>query len=349
MKSIKDKHISMKTLVGVWLVVLIAGFAFVWASVDDTVEQRVQDDPLGSVDTASLDFDPYALTEEDCTSFETFDPQTNECYYECETEEECASIEAKIEAELDSLFSDVDFSSFEEGERPADASGITFYSVSEGELVAKNTVAEQDQELWDLFLKVVPDYILFFDIVGYETYNDVNDGTAAYVYQDEADLTKWILGVNLDAMYVDGSLDRAEAVRTLIHEMAHVLTLRNSQVPASAVGGSCGTIQLQEGCAQADSYISVFNTRFWDSIRDSWPGEEASEDAIYDFFDANQDQFVSDYAATNLGEDIAESFMSFVIQPKSSGTEIKDQKINFFYEYPELVRLRDTIRQNIAL
>ena len=52
---------------------------------------------------------------------------------------------------------------------------------------------------------------------------------------------------------------------------------------------------------------------------------------------------MTDYAATNPGEDIAESFTSFVMEPKPDGDTIAEEKVLFFYEYPELVQLRAEI------
>lgn len=52
---------------------------------------------------------------------------------------------------------------------------------------------------------------------------------------------------------------------------------------------------------------------------------------------------MTDYAATNPGEDIAESWTAFILQPKPTGSTIADQKTLFFYDYPELVRLRGQI------
>lgn len=68
------------------------------------------------------------------------------------------------------------------------------------------------------------------------------------------------------------------------------------------------------------------------------------------FYNQNgKDQtFVSEYAATNLTEDMAESFASFVLQSKPSGTKTVDKKIAFYYEYPALVRERERIRTALA-
>jgi hypothetical protein len=70
--------------------------------------------------------------------------------------------------------------------------------------------------------------------------------------------------------------------------------------------------------------------------------------ALYQFYQAHSAEFVDDYAATHPTEDIAESFTYFVFSPKPAGASIKEQKIKFFYEYPELVQLREGILSGIC-
>jgi hypothetical protein len=99
--------------------------------------------------------------------------------------------------------------------------------------------------------------------------------------------------------------------------------------------------------------MQAFYTRFWLHINEDWEKVDAlqygSEDlnpyyeGLYSFYKSHQDQFVDDYATTHPTEDIAESFAYFVFTPKPNGDSIKEQKIAFFYEYPELVQLRADI------
>ena len=60
---------------------------------------------------------------------------------------------------------------------------------------------------------------------------------------------------------------------------------------------------------------------------------------------------MTEYAATNPSEDFAESFMVFVLKEKPAKSTAdfihKDQKILFFYDFPELVEIRDFIRNNL--
>jgi hypothetical protein len=60
---------------------------------------------------------------------------------------------------------------------------------------------------------------------------------------------------------------------------------------------------------------------------------------------------VTEYAASNPSEDLAESFTAFVLQEKPTKSTVgfihSDQKILFFYDFPELVEIRDFIRSNL--
>ena len=55
----------------------------------------------------------------------------------------------------------------------------------------------------------------------------------------------------------------------------------------------------------------MFVNNFWKE--DFKASQDQEED---DFYSGNENNFVTDYAATNPGEDIAESFAFFVLQSK---------------------------------
>ncbi len=67
-----------------------------------------------------------------------------------------------------------------------------------------------------------------------------------------------------------------------------------------------------------------------------------------DFYYKYEDQFLTDYAVTHPAEDIAESFGFFVFAEKTTGDSIAEQKILFFYQFPELVKLRTEILNNLC-
>jgi hypothetical protein len=150
---------------------------------------------------------------------------------------------------------------------------------------------------------------------------------------------------------------------TLIHEFAHLLTLNDSQVePDYEVlnnpndqsiydreSASCPTYFLYGGCSLPDSYINAFFRRFWQGIFSEWQTINTETDQavlnqkLDHFYQEHADRFVSNYAATSPEEDIAESFMYFIFEPKPSSADIGRPKVLFFYNYPEMVVLREHI------
>jgi len=135
---------------------------------------------------------------------------------------------------------------------------------------------------------------------------------------------------------------------TLIHEYAHLLTLGPSQVtPSLAIfdnpddediyyqeASACPYYFPGEGCAQPDAYLNEFFDRFWVDIHEEWQDVNLIEDddayyeALDEFYYKYEDRFVTDYAATNPEEDIAEAFAFFVLSPRPAGDMIAQEKID---------------------
>lgn len=155
---------------------------------------------------------------------------------------------------------------------------------------------------------------------------------------------------------------------TVIHEFAHLLTLNDSQVTTDNLvfadpdnrqiydreAATCPNYFTVEGCSKSDLYLNTFFNRFWPGIYNEWQAIDAETDhgqpnqKFSHFYHKYYSQFVSEYAATSPSEDIAETFMVYIFLPKPSDTTIADQKILFFYKYPELVALREQILSNLC-
>jgi len=165
-----------------------------------------------------------------------------------------------------------------------------------------------------------------------------------------SDPALWNLTVNLDAFIFDGELDEEYMISTLIHEYAHVLSLNASQVRYYPVtdnenildrfAQNCENQLVGEGCLYADAYLDDFIDIFWSDEQEL---ERVRAEEL-DVYRGNEDNFISEYAATNPAEDIAESFTYFVLKPTPSGNSGADKKLRFFYNYKELENLRKLIR-----
>jgi hypothetical protein len=131
-----------------------------------------------------------------------------------------------------------------------------------------------------------------------------------------------------------------------------MLTLNDGQIGDDT--SSCTNYMSMDGCSKSDSYINAFYNAFWADIYDEWSSTvstkdgEVNEDQVSNFYDKYSDQFVTDYAPTGPEEDIAESWTYFVFGPKPAGDTIAEQKILFFYDYPELVQLRQEVLNGLC-
>ena len=218
------------------------------------------------------------------------------------------------------------------------------------------------QEIWDYFITLIPaggrDSLAEYSIV-----TDGVGNVLAAVAQTLYDPALWSLEVD-----IRDSGDKLNLTYTLIHEYAHLLTLGPDQVtPSEAVFNNpnddniyydevsaCPDYFPGEGCSRSSSYINAFFNQFWADIYEEWQdinlieNDDAYYEALDDFYYNYEDRFVTGYAATNPEEDIAEAFTFFVLSPRPNGDTIAKEKILFFYNYPELVELRDEIITGIC-
>ena len=213
------------------------------------------------------------------------------------------------------------------------------------------------ESIWNYFVSIIPAERRAL-LTRFFIFTDGRGNHLAAVSPTLRNPEQWILHVDIaDAeSYYD-------LTYTLIHELGHLLTLNSGQVPPSDAifehpdnetvyrqeVAACPQYFTGEGCSQPESYINQFFVRFWPYLYADWEQIDLEEDEdtrsrrIKDFYETYQDQFLSDYAPTSPAEDIAESWTFFVLSPKPELTSIANEKILFFYEYPELIALREDI------
>ncbi len=221
-----------------------------------------------------------------------------------------------------------------------DLGPVEVYEVS-ADAVLSPDPSEAAEHVWDLWLKIVTPEVAGAVILDFRVGDSEDSSTMAYVQQSD-DPTLWTLAANLAYASEDDLL-----ISTLIHEYAHVLSLSPDQVDPTVA--ACDTLQLDEGCALPDSAIYAFFEQFWRDYGDEAPDPTNADSDVADaFYAAHEDDFVSDYAATNVVEDFAETFMTFVIEDEPSGSTVAAQKILFFWDRPDFVQLRERIRTDLG-
>lgn len=222
--------------------------------------------------------------------------------------------------------------------------------------------AQADEEvhlaIWDLARPVFASHLDWMDL--FVVFTDGADNTLAQVFTVNNDPTRWALAFDHeDALDTDGTVGGDAVVFTLVHEFAHVLSLNADQITfdpdldsedqdaVAAAAADCETHYLDEGCPLPDAYIQRFHETFWTDLADYEAevdalDEDASEEVIAAKYAEEPERFVSEYAATNVAEDFAESFAYFVFEGPNGDLE-RDEKVRFFEQFPEVVQIRDDI------
>ena len=151
---------------------------------------------------------------------------------------------------------------------------------------------------------------------------------------------------------------------TLVHELAHIVGLNADQIAFDeavaadpentdlfeAGKAACDTLFLDEGCALPDAYIYAFHEAFWVDLEayaaeiEAIEDEAEQEEVIAAFYEENPERFVSEYAATDIAEDFAESFAVFALQDLPPAGLERDEKVRFFEQFPDLVAIREDLR-----
>ena len=357
-----------------WLILVMAVFLLVACGGEEYVPDDTQSVSQQEDQPAEDDW-YYAETPEDCLDDEEFDEVDELCYQviDCDVEDcqdDGPSIAQSFFDLVDELAWGVSGTGFEDSDALEENTLVTYrvegnqittpeLAAVSDDLLDEQADTETHQRMWAYFTQLIPleqrEYL-----TGYQVFTDGPDETLAFVTADTDDPHNWVLGID-----IADSSDLAQLSFTLVHEFAHLLTLNSDQVPADEelamqpddqdlydeAVAACPTYFPGEGCSHPDSYINAFFERFWVDEYQDWQevdqlqyeDEEEYATALEDFYALRSDEFVSDYAATNPGEDIAESFATFVLQPAPTGTTIADDKVAFFYDYPELVKLRSEI------
>ncbi len=196
----------------------------------------------------------------------------------------------------------------------------------------------QHENLWNLFTGIIPqearEEIIYFTIFAHDETTGFVD---AYVSDDEAELD-WLFALNL--LNIEPP---EKKINVILHELAHTFTLDDDQLDISISEEDCDSIYVMYGCSKQDSMVQTFYNGFWQDHYEFVNSMNQDEEKVYDYYMQHQDEFVHEYAATSVSEDIAETFAYFVLEPKPDGDLVREQKILFFYTYPEFVALRTEI------
>lgn len=244
----------------------------------------------------------------------------------------------------------------------SDLTEIAKWTVNEGKLEtatileaeqAENTI-KNIRETWTKINTILPKEYMTKYVKELELFTDGVEATLAGVKPIDDSNESWTYGIDPADLPVGNWKEKEDFLHTLIHEFGHILTLNNTQVEPSELEFQADETRYltNEGLAKKDSYVNQFIKQFWyeEELLFEWDKIQETRnldkklDRLYDFYLAHKTKFHTDYAAESPEEDIAESWYYFVVLDKPTGQLIKDQKLLFFYGFPELILLRNEIR-----
>lgn len=300
-----------------------------------------------------------STNEDFCLADEIFDEEEGVCLIDCTglSDGQCDALVDEIYGEFDELV-DGDYSALGSmsGQEMMDAdTAVAKYNVSADLTLTEVINSEPEngeifKEIWQSAVAILPRSVLIDNVDEFHIDSDGVEGTLAYVVQLPNDNEKWILSYD-NADYTNNR-DK-EYVHTSIHEFGHIVFLERNQVDLNSMG-SCPNFAIDEGCTKANSFLNQFYQAFWtEIIEENRAATQASDDnmndeLVLDFYEKYNDQFISEYAATNPIEDAAEVFTHFVLKDKPTDvTGIANQKIVFLYQFQALTDIRNTIRSKL--
>lgn len=204
----------------------------------------------------------------------------------------------------------------------ADLELLAAYVVANGALVDATDAPQEHRSAWEVAAWVLPSDQLA-RIRQLNIVTDGPSGTLAMVHRSGLAEDQWVL-----------SIDVAEPTRvleeTLVHELAHLLTLRSADLTTT---GPCDGVQLELGCARPGSALAQWAETFWTD-----PTTPMTHDpAVH----------VSTYAASSVHEDLAETFLAYVTGDHENEAPTIGAKLAFFDAHPELAAAAAMVRPRV--
>ncbi len=312
---------------------------------------------------SSSDYYEYeASSQAECLPGEEFDSEAGACFFDfyCETDEECNLVDEKYGQVLDALaeeYRNEDRTYHESHSSNNPKATDDDLNIGNKEVVGGVDSAEQTQEIKKILEALLPENRLS-QIGKIVADSDGEDGVLAYVEPMDEKGDKWKMAYDpADSFSTDGKMkNQKELLTTIVHEYAHIAMLNSEQVTHVGTDDEyvvCeeDEVTIDEGCAKASAHLTQFVEKFWDEdlrLEAFEAAQTQSEDEFsQDNFDKNQQRYVTEYAATNAVEDAAESFTFFIMKSRNENSTIADQKISFYYQFPEFVELRNYMRAGL--
>ena len=237
---------------------------------------------------------------------------------------------------------------------------IGVWEIKEGTLITNDSLSYSSmaQDYFNTINNTLPKDLIDKYVVSLRLFTDGKDGDLGGLNQMNESVDSWQFDLDTADVniYSKDSIEILDYTHTLIHEYGHLLTLNPSQIELTddMIQDDNKGYLTSEGYALKDSYLEIFVKQFWDDELllewdniDNKKNENKRVKLLYEFYLSHRDNFVTDYAAESPEENIAEAWTFFVLSDKPDTNTVKNQKVIFFYQFPELVAYRQKMRLNI--
>ncbi|MCK8522092.1 hypothetical protein M0D21_10965 [Aquimarina sp. D1M17] len=180
-----------------------------------------------------------------------------------------------------------------------------------------------------------------------------NSGLGGFVFngQDQntiqGNINEWTMGMNLAFAFFEGGENGISTIKynengiygyILAHEAGHIITLaRKLQFDATIEEANCNNLFISEGCALNDAHLNKFNNSFYIPTAPEY----------------EEPKYVTEYAKTNIAEDIAEVVATYVTQENLPNLNTKSSgalhKMHQLFGENEFINFRENFRKNIKV
>lgn len=198
----------------------------------------------------------------------------------------------------------------------------TKYLVRDGNLYPETgkSVREIDQQLFRHAKDTLGETVVTNYLKEWRIFYSPGGNIDAYVEQISGS-DKYVMNLNRAGFNVTSSLDRSVLAELFVHEYAHMIFINNPKV------------------------IGDYKNKFWTASEEKIAAGSAVQRENY--FNVNQDRFVSEYSLQSVDEDMAEIFLYAVINPSELSFGARQDKYDFLSDIPyvkaEIVRLREQL------
>lgn len=209
--------------------------------------------------------------------------------------------------------------------------------------------------LWDQWVALVPPYYARRVEVFELTTDGVGNGTvAAFVSPLDPEGKRWRLAVDP----ADARQNPDYYARTLVHELAHIITLSgiadgDPLDSLAAARAACPDGGFTGGCFTGDSLMATWMARFWTdedvAAADAARGRLGEPDAggLVARHSSQRSRFVSVYATSDPEEDVAESVVALAFGDDQPAGSEAAAKLDTLREDPEVASLVIAVRDRL--